>query len=268
MKRVLAAAWARAYVRVVAANRELSWVVTEIAIPSLALIVYLLIYRNLNAPKDYEAMVLLGGAMIPFWLTMLWSMATQFYWEKEMGNLQFYVMSPVPFAALLLGMAAGGMYMASIRAAVIIAVGVLAFGVKFHISSVPMLAAAFALTISAIFMLGAAASSIYFVLGRMGIKLNMLLMEPVYALGGFFFPVKTLGRLGAALVSVFPVTLGLDAIRQLTLANAHKFMFLDYRIELAILFAMTLVFGAAAFLLIDRMLEKGRKLGTLAMRWQ
>jgi len=268
LKRVLAAAWARAYVRVVAANRELSWVITEIIIPALSVAAYLLIYRSLGAPKEFEALVLLGGAMIPFWLTMLWGMATQFYWEKEMGNLQFYVMSPMSFFALLLGMAVGGMYMAALRAIVIILSGIFVFGVEFHISS-PLLAfCAFALTISAIFMLGAAASAVYFVIGRMGIKLNMLLMEPVFALSGFFFPVKVLGRVGAAVVSVFPVTLGLDAIRQLTLPDPGRWMFLDYRVELVALFAMTLVFGGAASLFIGRMLEKGRELGTLTMRWQ
>ncbi len=268
MRRILAAAWARAYVRVVAANRELSWVITEIIIPALSVVAYLLIYRSLGAPRAFEALVLLGGAMIPFWLTMLWSMATQFYWEKEMGNLQFYVMSPTSFFALLLGMAAGGMYMATLRAAVILLTGILFFGVEFHISNPPLALFAFALTISAVFMLGAAASAVYFVIGRMGVKLNMLLMEPVFALSGFFFPVKVLGRVGAAIVSVFPVTLGLDAIRQLVLPELKRLVLLDYRIELAILAAMTISFGVAASVFIGRMLEKGRKLGTLTMRWQ
>ncbi len=32
--------------------------------------------------------VVLGGAMTAFWLNVLWSMAAQFYWEKETGNLR------------------------------------------------------------------------------------------------------------------------------------------------------------------------------------
>lgn len=267
MRNFLKAAWARAYIRIFAANRELSWLISEITIPVLSIAAYLLIYRSLGAPEDYEALVVLGGAMIPFWLTMLWSMASQLYWEKEVGNLDLYMIAPMSFNALLLGMAVGGMFMASARALIILLTGIFVFGVEFHVSNPFFAFLAFFLTISAIFMLGAAASSIYFVLGRTGIKLNLLLMEPVYALSGFFFPVKILGKLGAAIVSVIPITIGLDAIRQLVLADPKKFGFMDYRVELAILFVMTILFGAGANVLMGKMIEKGKKLGTLSLKW-
>jgi hypothetical protein len=28
--------------------------------------------------------------MMAYWLGVLWSMGTQFYWEKQDGNLEFY----------------------------------------------------------------------------------------------------------------------------------------------------------------------------------
>src|SRR6059058_4848356 len=41
------------------------------------------------------ASVVLGGTMVAFWLNVLWSMASQLYWEKEIGNLQLYMMAPM-----------------------------------------------------------------------------------------------------------------------------------------------------------------------------
>src|SRR5216117_3722168 len=62
------------------------------------------------------ASVVLGGTMVAFWLNVLWSMASQLYWEKEIGNLQLYMMAPMNRMALLGGMAVGGMVMTSMRA--------------------------------------------------------------------------------------------------------------------------------------------------------
>ena len=72
---------ARAYVRIIGGNRELSWMISEVALPVISLAAYIFIYRSLGAPRAYEGLVVLGGAMIPFWVGVLWSMASQFYWE-------------------------------------------------------------------------------------------------------------------------------------------------------------------------------------------
>ena len=103
---------ARAYVRIVGANREPSWWITEVALPLIAMSAYVFVYRSIGAPAVYEGMVIIGGTMVPFWLTVLWAMAAQFYWEKELGNLELYMVAPASAVALLLGMAVGGAFMA------------------------------------------------------------------------------------------------------------------------------------------------------------
>jgi ABC-2 type transport system permease protein len=75
-----------------------------------------------------------GGAMTAFWLNVLWSMASQLYWDKDQGNLELYVVSPGPLMAVLLGMAVGGLVMTTTRATVIIVVCSLLFGVTYQIS--------------------------------------------------------------------------------------------------------------------------------------
>ncbi|MGW8224151.1 MAG: hypothetical protein ACWGOY_00345, partial [Anaerolineales bacterium] len=78
---------ARAYPRVIGAQREKSWMFFDVFLPMLAVSAYVFVYRAINAPEEYIGFVVVGGAMTAFWLNVLWSMSSQLYWEKEQGNL-------------------------------------------------------------------------------------------------------------------------------------------------------------------------------------
>jgi len=259
---------ARAYVRVIGANREISWVLSEVVLPILSVTAYVFLYRALGAPRLYEALVILGGAMIPFWLIVLWSMAMQLYWEKETGNLDIFLSAPADPIALLLGMALGGLFMGGLRTVLIILIGALLFHVEFAVSNWWLLTAMFLLTLSALFAMGMAAASVYFVTGRTGYKLNIALMEPVYMLTGVYFPMKNLGFVLSVIASFIPISLGLDGMRQLCLPGKSFPAFLSAHTEALILVGMTILFGLASVYLLRFMAEKGRRDGTLTQRWQ
>jgi len=76
---------------------------------------YVFVYRAIHAPDAFVGFVVLGGAMSSFWLNVLWSMSNQFFWERENGNLALYIMAPCPMTAILLGMALGGIVIATLR---------------------------------------------------------------------------------------------------------------------------------------------------------
>jgi ABC-2 type transport system permease protein len=260
--------WARSYVRIVGANRELSWVFFEIFLPLLNVSAYVYVYRALNAPREYEGFVIIGGAMLAYWLNVLWSMASQFYWEKEMGNLELYLIAPISRVALLLGMALGGIFMSSVRAIAILVMGVFLFGVQFQIGNWWALLGTFVLTLVALYGLGMLLSSLFMVLGREGWRLSMVLQEPVYLASGFYFPVKFLGLATAVTASVVPLTLGMDAMRQLCFAGAGGTGLLAVEWELAIIAGLAIVFLWLATRALERMEEKGRQTGRLTMKWQ
>jgi len=259
---------ARAYVRVVGGNREMSWLITEVAIPVLSIAAYVFIYRSIGAPADYEGLVVVGGAMIPFWMVVLWSMAAQFYWEKEVGNLDLYMASPMHPFALLLGMALGGMFMAGVRSAIIVIVGIFFFHVAFQVTSIGLTLLIFALTLTALFSMGMAASSVYFLVGRAGIKINVVLMEPIFLLSGVVFPVKNLGMVLGIIGSIIPLTLGLDGVRQLLLPSGPALGFLNPSVEAAILAGMTIVFGIASVKFMSMLEALGKREGRMTLRWQ
>src|SRR5262249_26145333 len=85
---------ARAYPRVICLRRMPSWVLLETSLAVLSVCAFALVYRTLRAPEEYVGFVILGGVMTAFWLNVLWSMGAQFYWDRDSGNLELFIMAP------------------------------------------------------------------------------------------------------------------------------------------------------------------------------
>jgi len=297
----------RSYPRIVGANREPSWIFFEALLPLLGIAAYVFVYQAfgsraidaimtstasapwgicgdhacLNAAEQAAeraralantnaliASVVLGGTMVAFWLNVLWSMASQLYWEKEIGNLQLYMMAPMNRMALLGGMAVGGMVMTSMRAVSTLVAGILVFGVIFQVVDPLMLLAVFFTALIALYGLGMMFASLYLLWGREAWNLSALMEEPIFFSSGFYFPVGGLfrvpgwGPIIAIIGSFVPATFGLDALRQLTLSSTAfggQLWIFDVKTELYIL-----VFMAVLFLILAR--YSLRYLETLAKR--
>jgi len=229
----LRAIWGRAYVRIVGANREPSWIFFDGFLPLLGIAAYVFIYQgffvgradpaSLTALNSLVGFVVLGGVMTAFWLNVLWSMASQLYWEKEQGNLQLYMIAPMSRMSLLAGMAVGGIFMTSVRAVVTLIAGVYIFGVVFTVGNPFLILAVFFATLVALYGLGMMFASLYLLWGREAWNMSALLEEPIFLASGFYFPVGAFqrpqlspwGGVVAIAASVIPATFGLDALRQL-----------------------------------------------------
>jgi len=240
----------RSYPRVVGMQRERSWMFFDVFLPLLSVAAYVFVYRAIGAPEDYVGFVVVGGAMTAFWMNVLWSMSSQLYWEKEQGNLALYIISPAPMMAILLGMAVGGLFATLLRAIAIITVGSLIFNVTYAVSSFWQLIAVFSLSMIALYGLGMMTASIFLLLSREAWHLANLAMEPVYLVSGMYFPVKNLGFWAAAAASIIPLTLGLDAMRQLVFASGPSLGFLSVETEIIVLILLSVVFVTAARFLL------------------
>jgi ABC-2 type transport system permease protein len=259
----------RAYPRVRGLAREKSWHLLEILLPFLTTSAVVFVYRALQAPQEYIGFVVLGGAMTAFWLNVIWMMASQLWWEKSQGNLELYFAAPMNVMAVLFGMAFGGMVLSSTRAVVVLVVATALYGVTFAVTQWFLLLAVFLLTLAALYGLGMVLASLFLMWGREAYHLTQFLQEPVYFVSGLNFPVARLGMLGALAISVLPLAVGLDAMRQLAFADAaYPAGTPPPEIEALILVAMTIVFlGLARWMLVT--LERlARREGRLTIRWQ
>jgi ABC-2 type transport system permease protein len=259
----------RAYPRVRGMTREPSWVFFEILLPFLTTSAFVLVYRALQAPEEYIGFVVLGGALSAFWLNVVWMMAGQLYWEKSQGNLELYFAAPMNLMAVLLGMAVGGLVMSSTRAAAVLVISSLVFGVQFSVDQWLLVVLVFFLTMSALYGLGMALASLFLLWGREAFHMTNILIEPVYFVSGLNFPVGKLGALGAMAIATIPFAVGLDAMRQLVFAGQPYITGTPPpEVEALILVAMTVVFTLAARWMIRTIEWMARSRGSLSIRWQ
>lgn len=257
----------RAYPRLISALRECEWLFYEVALPLLRVIAFVLVYRTLKAPPAYTGFVILGGAMMAFWLNVLWMMAGQLHWERQSGNLELYLMAPSSMLWILAGMALGGMIATLIRAVFIVTVGSLLFGVTYAIVSLPALVLTFLLTLAALYGLGAMLASLYLLYNREIWTFQEMIQEPISFVTGMYFPVRTLGGIAGGLASLIPLTLGLDAMRQLLFPSGWP-PFLPVTWELLIEGVFMVVFliaAAKSFRFVER---RAKVEGRLSLKWQ
>ncbi len=259
----------RAYPRVIGMNREKSWLLFDVFLPLLQVAAYVFIYRALGAPPQFTGFVILGGAMTAYWMNVLWSMASQLYWEKETGNLELYIIAPTSRMAILLGMALGGMFSTTLRAVGVIVVGSLVFHVPFTVTHVPAFLGVFGLTLAALYGLGMLLASLFLLWGRQAWHLANLFQEPVFLASGFYFPVRALGFVVAMVASVIPITLGLDAMRQLLYPQMMEGLrFLPVGYELLGLAVLAVGFIALAWKALRFFENLARREGRLTLRGQ
>ncbi len=255
-------------VRISATTQEPLWILSDLTIPLLTIAGYIFLYRALGASSVYTGFVLLGGVMVAFWSNILWNMAAQFFWEKEMGNLEMYFVSPAPRMAVLLGMAFGSIFNTSLRAAVILVVGAYIFHVSLDFANPLLTFGIFFETLIALYALGMLFSSLFMLYGREAYHTANLLQDPVYFASGFYFPI-----IGASYApfwlqlaaSIIPVSFALDALRKLLiLGQGFQTTWFD-ALALAVFIAITL---PLAKVLLNYMENLGRKEGRLTLRWQ
>src|ERR1041385_2110844 len=210
---------ARTYVRIVGSLREPAWLLSDAIFPNLGMCAFVLLYRAIGAPRSYEALAIVGGVLTTYWINVVWGMGAQLYWEKQQGQLQLYFAAPCSRLAILSGMAIGGLAATVVRSLAGVALGVWVFHIQVAAFSPWVLAGVFLLTMVALYALGMTLSSLFLLYGREAWHTANAMQEPVYFLSGLYFPIRSLGALGAVAAGILPLTLGTDAIRQVLLGQ-------------------------------------------------
>lgn len=257
---------ARSYPRVVGMQRERSWLFFEIFLPFLVTCSYVFVYKAIDAPKDFVGFVVLGGAMSAFWFNVLWAMSSQLYWEKQSGNLPLYIAAPNSLMAILLGMALGGVAATALRSIVILISGSLLFDVTYTGVNLAPALLVFALTMVALYGMGMLFASVFLLFGREAWHTSNLLQEPVFLISGFYFPAKYLPAWVTTMASIIPLTLGLDAMRQLLFVGGASIGVLPVAVEIAALGVLSLLFLLAAKWALNYVEMLARKEGRITER--
>ena len=266
LRRVLRAALGRSYPRIIGQNRERSWLFYDTILPLLGTIAFVYVYKALGAPDRFIGYVIMGGATTAFWMNVMWNMAAQFYWDKQGGNLELYMVVPCGITPILLGMSLGGFVATVLRAVAIVLIGSLMFHVRFDISNLGVFLLVFGVAVVALYGLGVTFASLFLLWGREAWHMAELFMEPVFLASGFYFPVRALGFWAAMGTSLIPLTLALDAMRQLLFGAAHPAL-LPVWWEVGGLVFLAMLFIILARFMLRRMEYLARREGRLSLRF-
>ena len=256
------------WVRLKGNNREITGVLVEIGLPILTIGAYVILYNTIGLSPKAGTAVIIGGAMIAFWTNVLWNMGSQWYWEREQGNLEMYLVAPVSRMSILLGMALGGSLNTAIRAAGIVLLGTFVFQVPFQLHDPFTIGLVFVLTVAALYTLGMMFASLFMLYGREAWHTANLLQEPVYFLSGAYFPAIYAPVVPFALqaaASIIPMTIGLDAIRRLAIYGGDITTVWLHIVALIIITAVLFPLARQALKYMENL---GKKEGRLTLRWQ
>jgi ABC-2 type transport system permease protein len=134
------------------------------------------------------------------------------------------------------------------------------------VSSFALLFAVFLLTMTALYGLGMLSASLFLLYGRDVWQINAMMQEPIYLVSGFYFPVKNFGMAVSLAASIIPMTLGMDAMRQLMFSSGPDIGFLPIRTELIGLVILSVGFVTAAKFWLDKVERLAIMEGTLTDR--
>jgi len=146
-------------------------------------------------------------------------------------------------------------------------VGMFIFRITLVVTNLTQSILVFLLTLYALYAVGMMFSSLFLFFGRELWRVMLLVQEPVTIASGFYFPVKIFGIAGASIVSLIPLALGLDALRQLMIKGFNVW-FLRWKLEALILLLLGTIFMIIALKMLKYIELLAKKEGRLTLRWQ
>jgi ABC-2 type transport system permease protein len=136
------------------------------------------------------------------------------------------------------------------QSAAIMLLGSWVFNVHYTVMNPLQLFAVFCISMTALYGMGMMFASAFLLFGREAWAISDLIQEPVNLISGFYFPIRSLPFWIAAAGSLIPLTLGLDAMRQLVFPQGFKIGFLSPSVELLLLAVLCVLFLVGAKLLL------------------
>ncbi len=258
--------YARAWVRTKSIFGEPIWFLVGLGFPLFTSFGFAFLYRS-SGVSGLAGFAVLGGVMVSFWSNVLWSMASQFFWDKQEGIFEVYLISPAPMTAILVGMSLGGI-VGTAPSALLVGVLGWSFFAPHASPNWAALGITFALTVVALYALGMLLASLYLVYGREAESLNQAIGEPVSLFSGLYFP--SLGRSSPfpialqAVASLIPLTIGMDALRKsLFLGQDLQAVYPD----LTVLSVMAVVLLLISKKALDVLRERARREGSVSVRF-
>lgn len=223
---------ARAFIRVLTASagtfvlRQSAYMIELVRWPLFPVLYFVTLYltyqvsgREMVAGYPVAGYLVVGVIGMVLWTSNLWDSGYAIEYLRHEGTVNSLFLSPANRSAVVMGYGLGSFLVLVIPASLILGVIVVALGIQFQVAS-PL-----AVLLSALGLLLASTSLGYvlagfFVLTRRANVLANFLQSPIYLLSGAVLPVSELPDALQLFARVFPLSYGMDAMREALLAGA------------------------------------------------
>jgi ABC-2 type transport system permease protein len=166
--------------------------------------------------------------------------------DREMGSVRAMLIAPIPRSAVVLGKVLGGSGLASLQGLTVLALAPL-LSLTLSVAQIFSIIGCLLLTSLAISSLGMVLAARIDSLENFSAIMNFVIF-PMFFLSGGLYPVKLLPAPLRMLVSVNPLTYGIDLFKHVLLNTAEFPAVLD----IAVLLGVSLIAASAATLLFDK----------------
>jgi ABC-2 type transport system permease protein len=163
--------------------------------------------------------LVVGVIGMVLWTSNLWASGYAIEFERQEGTLQTLFLSPASRSAVVLGYGAGSLLIMVAPTALVLLIITLLLQVSFSIASV----IAVILSIAGMFLASVSLGYVlagFFVLTRRANVIANFLQTPVYLLSGAVLPIEQLPSSLQWFARIFPLSHGMDAVRDSLLAGA------------------------------------------------
>jgi ABC-2 type transport system permease protein len=218
--RVLAAA-TRQYVQ-----RQSAYAIEIIRWPVFPVLYFVGLYLTYTVSDRSEVsgypvagFLIVGVVGVVLWTSNLWASGYAIEFERREGTLPTLFLSPASRSAVVLGCGLGSLLIMVAPTTIVLATIVLALGITFEVESLAAVVLALAGMMLASVSLGYVLAG-FFVLTRRANVIANFLQTPVYLLSGAVLPVAELPDTLQIFARLFPLSHGMDAVRESLLAGA------------------------------------------------
>lgn len=168
----------------------------------------------------------------------------QIIWDRQFGFLKETLVAPVSRLSIMFGKTLGGATIATIQGVIVF---ILTLLVGFHPILVTLPLALVFMMLIAIFFTAVGITIASTLEDMQGFQIIMnFLVQPLFFLSGALFPIANLPKIFATIVSLDPLSYGVDGIRGSLTGITHYGLGLDLAV-LGILTALILVIGSYLF---------------------
>lgn len=203
--------------------------------------------------------LLVGTIGVILWQSNLWASGYAIEQERYQGTINSLFLTPASRAAVVSGYALGSVFFTILPNTVVIGALALLMNIQTNVQD-PLAVFVSVLALSfATYALGFALAGV-FVLSRRANLLANFLQSPIYLLSGMLVPISALPGPMRWLADVFPLSAGMNALRQSLLAGAGIGDIAGDLTRLATLSTLLLIFGLFMIRSVERVAKNGAEL--------